>query len=300
MTDDIIHRFSFAAAPIRGQWVRLDRTLHDVFDGRGYPAPVEMLLAEMLAAVSLAADGIKFQGAVALQARGDGPVTTVLAECRAQHLLRGIGRWHTDTPLEGTPAGLTDLLGDGQMVLSLVPDADARGDVNTYQGIVALTDGSLAANLERYFENSEQLPTQLRIAYDGNRVTGLLLQRLPAPPTASEMALEQHESLWREAVLLLGTLTETELARWSVEDLLRRLFHEHTLTLQPGRALQFSCTCSRARTDRMLSALPKQELVDLLAERGSVEVTCEVCGAQYRYDGFDTLALFEPGPSAVH
>ncbi|MFM7120091.1 MAG: Hsp33 family molecular chaperone HslO [Gammaproteobacteria bacterium] len=300
MTDDIIHRFSFAAAPIRGQWVRLDRTLHDVFDQRGYPTPVEALLAEMLAAVSLAADGIKFQGAVALQARGDGPVTTVLAECRAQHLLRGIGRWDAVTPPQRTSAGLTDLLGNGQMVLSLVPDADARGDTNTYQGIVELTEGSFADNLERYFENSEQLPTQLRIAYDGSRVTGLLLQRLPAPPTASEMALEQHEALWREAVLLLGTLTETELARWSIEDLLRRLFHEHTLTLQPGRALQFSCTCSRARTDRMLSSLPKPELVELLAERGSVEVTCEVCGAEYRYDGFDTLALFEPAPTALH
>ncbi len=300
MSEDALYRFSFAAAPIRGQWVRLEGTLDALFAGRGYPAPVQSVLAEMLAAVSLAADGIKFRGAVALQARGPGPVTTILAECREQHLLRGLGRWQSDADLDAAGGDVMRLLGEGQMTLSLVSGTEAGVDPTTYQGIVSLTNGSLAENLEAYFENSEQLPTQLRIAYDGNRVTGLLLQRLPAPPTASEMALEQHEALWREAVLLLGTLTETELARWSVEDLLRRLFHEHTLTLQPGRALQFSCTCSRARTDRMLSALPKQELVELLAERGSVEVTCEVCGAQYRYDGFDTLALFEPWPSAVH
>jgi molecular chaperone Hsp33 len=298
--EDALHRFSFSAAPIRGQWVRLEGTLHDLFAGRGYPEPVRAVLAEMLAAVSLAADGIKFRGAVALQARGPGPVTTILAECREQHLLRGIGRWQSDADLEAAGGNLIGLLGDGQMVLSLLSGPETGADPSAYQGIVSLASGSLAENLEAYFENSEQLPTRLLLAWDGVRVTGLLLQRLPAPPNATEMALEQHAALWEEALILLGSLRAEELARWSIDDILRRLFHEHTLSLQPARALSFSCTCSPERSANMLRALPKQEILDLLEERGSIEVTCEICGARYDYDAFDTHALYAPFGMSAH
>jgi molecular chaperone Hsp33 len=300
MSEDALYRFSFAAAPIRGQWVRLEGTLDALFAGRGCPAPVQSVLAEMLAAVSLAADGIKFRGAVALQARGPGPVTTILAECREQHLLRGLGRWQSDADLDAAGGDVMRLLGEGQMTLSLVSGTEAGADPTTYQGIVSLTNGSLAENLEAYFENSEQLPTRLLLAWDGARVTGLLLQRLPAAPNATEMALEQHGALWQEALVLADSLRAEELARWSVEDLLRRLFHEHALMVQPPRALSFSCTCSRERSATMLQALPKQEILELLEERGTIEVTCEICGARYDYDAFDTHALYAPPGTGVH
>lgn len=298
-TSDILHRFSFAAAPIRGQWVRLEHSLGAVLANQPYPPALRTLLAELLAAASLVADGIKFGGAVALQARGTGPVTTVLAECRAQHRLRGIARWDTTRPLE-PDADLNALLGAGQMAITLVPDRDTQPDAQAYQGIVALEAGDLAGNLEAYFANSEQLPTRLYLAFRDERVTGLLLQRLPAASGATGLALEEHEALWREAQLLADTLRAEELASWSVADLLRRLFHEHALTLQPARRLEFSCTCSRARAERMLAALPRHEILELLAERGTVDVTCEICGANYAYDRIDTHVLYEPHPPRLH
>lgn len=300
MSSDMIHRFSFSRAPIRGQWVRLDQALTALLANQPYPPAIRSVLAEMLAAVSLMADGIKFRGAVALQARGTGPVTTVLAECRAQHLLRGIARW--TEPFEPATGAhdLAALLGDGQMVVSLLPDIDEQPDAPTYQGVVGLASGTLAQNLETYFASSEQLPTRLFLAFDGRRVTGLLLQRLPAAPDATELELDEHGALWEEAELLAGTLRAEELARWSVDELLRKLFHEHTLSLQPGRALRFSCTCSRERAERMLAALPKSEILELLAERGAVDVTCEICGARYEYDQIDTRLLYEPEPPRLH
>src|SRR5690606_26335481 len=101
MDQDVIHRFSFADAPIRGQWVRLSGSLEEAFQRQRYPVPARRLLAEMLAAVSLMADNVKLPGTVALQSRGNGPISTALAECRDRHLLRGLVRWREEAPEDG-------------------------------------------------------------------------------------------------------------------------------------------------------------------------------------------------------
>ena len=308
MSTDRLHRFSFRAAPIRGQWVRLDAVLDDLFERQDYPPAIRTLLAEMLAAVSLMADGIKFRGAVALQSRSSGPVTTALAECREQHLLRGIARWD-DAAQDALAAGpdyaeLSTLLGEGQMAISLLAQRDTGrrdgGEGTSYQGVISIAAGDLARNLEDYFANSEQLPTRLFFAMSGSTVTGLLLQRLPAPDDATEVELDHHAALWHEVELLASTLQPGELGELPVETLLTRLFHEHPVTLQPARELKFSCTCSRDRAEQMLQALPKEELLELLETRGSVDVTCEVCGARYEYDKLATHLLYESDEPTLH
>ena len=189
------------------------------------------------------------------------------------------------------------------MAITLTPTRDNEGgapDLNSYQGVISLESGSLAANLEAYFANSEQLPTRLFFAFSRDTVTGLLLQRLPAPDNATEVELEHQGALWHEIDILASTLRPGELAELSVETLLRRLFHEHPLTLQPGRSLSFSCTCSRERAERMLQALPKEEILELLETQGMVDVTCEVCGARYEYDQLHTHLIYEPGEPPMH
>ena len=87
---DLLQRFSFSGLPIRGQWIRLDKTLKSLAQYASYPDDVKGLLGEMFAAVTMVADNLKFSGAVSLQSKGDGALTRSLAECRDQHYLRGI------------------------------------------------------------------------------------------------------------------------------------------------------------------------------------------------------------------
>lgn len=303
---DIIHRFSFDAGPVRGQWVRLTDVLTEVSRHQPYPENVAELLGEMLAAVALVADGIKFEGAVALQSRGPGPLTTVLAECRSRHLLRGIARWPETTPPPDSDS-LQALLGNGQLALTLIPEnADTRSQRAPYQGMVGLIDQHLAGNLERYFQESEQLPTLLRFASDGESVTGLLLQRLPDADDATEIELDQGDAFWEEIGILTGTLTEAELTELNPDRLLSRLFAEHLLTLQPPRSLAFQCTCSRVKTRDTLQAFSREELMELLEEDippkapGEILVTCEICGATERFDTFDIHLMFEADTPRIH
>lgn len=304
MSNDRVVRFSFSGLPIRGQWVRLEQVLADAGAHQPYPPAVRGLLAEALAAVVLMADGIKFDGSVALQSRGDGPVGTLLAECRQRHLLRGVARWQEAAALDQAPAGLEALLGQGQLAITLTPDLDRYPGARAQQGLVGLSENTLAGNLETYFETSEQLPTRFFLAATDAQVTGLLLQRLPADPNASEATQDAHREAWQraweEVDLLSRTLTAAELATLEPAALLKRLFAEQVLTLQPPRTLRYACSCNRDKTAWTLQALPREELLEILADDGEVRVTCEICGRVYRYDAVDTHALLEPDEPRLH
>lgn len=295
---DILHRFSFAGLPIRGQWVRLNAVLDETCARHDYPMAVSELLGQMLAAVAMLADNLKFEGTVALQSRGDGPLTRTLAECRAHHQLRGIA--HLDAT-QSQPSGdaqrdLTAWLGDGQLALSLIPPPEQRQE--TYQGLIDLQHNTLQMCLESYFEISEQLPTRVFFASESTSTcTALLLQRLPTPTDTTEIELSEYEDAWETIQVLASSVTATEMATLGPEQLLSRLFATYTCRLYPGRTLEFRCTCSQEKSDRTLRVLPGEEIRTLLAERGHIDVDCEFCGQRYRYDNIDIANLLANLPA---
>ncbi|MDH3641810.1 MAG: Hsp33 family molecular chaperone HslO [Gammaproteobacteria bacterium] len=301
---DLLHRFSFAHAPIRGQWVRLETVLEQICANQPYPPAVSRLLGQMLSAVAMFADGIKFNGAVTLHSQGQGPLTTLMAECRSQNLLRGIARWNPDTPMAET-APMSELIGDGQLAISLLPDSLQHGNREdeqpvSYQGLIGIEQGDFAHNLEAYFATSEQIPSRLFFASHASSVTGLLLQRIPAPDNATELELDSHAALWEEVGVLAATLTDAELLELQPDALLRRLFNTHTLNLHPARELRFECTCNRQKTAATLQMLGRSELLELLQSEGEITVTCEVCGQPFLYQAVDIHLLLEPGNPRIH
>jgi molecular chaperone Hsp33 len=102
---------------------------------------------------------------------------------------------------------------------------------------------------------------------------------------------------------LAGTLTSEELLSLPNEKILRRLFWEETLRVFEPQRPRFACTCSRERVSGMLRSLGRDESDSLIEERGLVEVGCEFCGVQYRFDAVDVGELFTPSrdqpPSSV-
>ena len=298
---DRLHRFSFANAPIRGQWVRLSGVLDEFRARQDYPPGVAGLLSEMLAAVAMVSEGIQFDGAVSLQSRSSGPLTTVLAECRQGALLRGIARWPEEAAAP-TETQLQDLLGGGQLTITMTRPAARDSDQPfSYQGLIELTGNSLAANLDKYFANSEQLPTHFYFAADDQTsITGLLLQRLPSDDLATDMHLESDDRLWTQIRQQAAQLSLQQLAELEPELFLSQTFAGHTITVHLPRHLRFDCSCSRARSSNTLRSLPREEILSLLEERGSINVTCEICGASYDYQPVDIHMLLDPGSDTIH
>jgi molecular chaperone Hsp33 len=302
---DSLYRFIFEHLGVRGELVRLDASFRAVLERHPYPASVQRLLGEALAAVALLTATLKFEGSLILQAQGNGPLRTLVAQGTHQRTVRGLARWRGDVP----NGGVEQQFGAGRLVLTLDP---LRGE--RYQGIVPLQGDSLGAAVEAYFGASEQLPTRMWLAVDGRRAAGLMLQRIPGsggddehqrhgrmdqdnPETkaldrSGQVADVRDADGWNRTRMLADTVSQQELLSLSAQALLRRLFHEEDLRLFEPEPVAFRCGCSRARIADTLRALGQAEVDQIIQDEGSVGVTCEFCNRDYRFDAVDARELF--------
>ncbi|MBB3143315.1 Hsp33 family molecular chaperone HslO [Halomonas organivorans] len=280
--NDQIQRFLFEDTNVRGEIVTLEQAHAEVMDRHDYPPAVTRQLGELLAAVALLTETIKLDGTMSIEVRGKGPLSLLMAESNPGGELRAIARLDEEAALPAEDAGFSELVGEGQVTITLDPRGGHR-----YQGIVALNRDSLAGCLEDYFAQSEQLPTRLWLADDGQRAGGLLLQRLP------DEALNQDEDAWERTVHLASTLSETELLAVEQLELLHRLYHEETVRVFEPKALRFACTCSRERIAGALMSLGGEELHAILAEQGGIATQCHFCHTRYEFTVAEVEAMLE-------
>ena len=308
-----LHKFLFEGLPVRGMLVRLTGSWRELLARRdasqggpgAYPAPVRSLLGEMAAASVLMQANIKFNGALILQMQGDGPVKLAVAEARPDLGFRVTASVKGAVPDGARLEALLNVHGKGRCAITLDPQDRLPGQ-QPYQGVVPLHGDqreplqALSQVLEHYMLQSEQLDTRLVLAANDEVAAGLLIQRLPVE---GEGNLEGRGARRNEDDIGLGegfnriahlaaTLTADELLGLDADTVLRRLFwEEKVLRFEPQRP-RFACTCSRHRVSGMLLSLGRQEVDSIVAERGEVEVGCEFCGAQYRFDAVDVGELF--------
>jgi molecular chaperone Hsp33 len=192
-----------------------------------------------------------------------------------------------------------------------------------YQGVVPLYDDQreplsrFSDVLAHYMLQSEQLDTTLVLAANDDIAAGLLIQRLPMHGAANlagkesmadEAEIGRNEDFNRIAILA-QSLTSEELLTLSTDKILHRLFWQETLRrFEPAPAddaPRFACSCNRDRVSNMLRGLGEEEANSILAERPLIEVGCDFCGQQYRYDAIDAAQLFArqtiqpPGSSSL-
>ncbi|MBS0427301.1 MAG: Hsp33 family molecular chaperone HslO [Proteobacteria bacterium] len=324
-----LHTFLFDGLPVRGMVVRLDQAWQEVLARRAsnthtgaYPQPVAELLGEMTAAATLMQANIKFKGSLILQIFGDGPVKVAVAEAQPDLGVRTTASVVGEVAVDAALPDLVNVNNKGRCAITLDPKDRLPGQ-QPYQGVVPLFGdrgeklGKLSDVLQHYMLQSEQLDTTLVLAADDQVAAGLLIQRLPVTgegnlaggaARANEDDIGLNEDYNRIATLA-ASLTREELLTLDVETILRRLFwEEKLLRFEPRSGMlgpHFACTCSRERVTNMLRGLGREEAESILAERGNIEVGCDFCGKQYRFDPVDAAQIFTspgdqmPGSSVV-
>jgi molecular chaperone Hsp33 len=303
----------FDGGGARAHLVQLDRSWLEVACKHDTSPDVMRLLGEMSCASILLSASLKYEGSVILQIHGDGPVRLAVAECNAKLGFRSTIKM--SETLEPTPGAdwkaLVNQNNLGRFSVVLDPKIDNQ---HPYQGIVPLHEAGVAQALESYMQRSEQLPTRLWLACNGERAAGLLLQKMPhqggtnkKSDAQSEAATEASDDDWERLITLAQTVTAEELLNVEAETLLHRLFWQEAPKLLEDKPVQFSCSCSRARVGRMLKTLGAEEVESILAEQGQVDVHCDFCNAAYHFDAVDCAALFtgehppsSEDPSTIH
>lgn len=319
-----LHKFLFDGMPVRGMIVRLTDAWQEILARRAsntstgaYPPPVAELLGEMTAAATLMQANIKFNGALILQIFGDGPVKVAVAEVKPDLSLRATAKVLGELDVDAHLPEMVNANGKGRCAITLDPKDKLPGQ-QPYQGVVPLVgvDGErlekLNEVLQHYMLQSEQLDTTLVLAADDKVAAGLLIQRLPVKGEANleGIAIGAHDASSQDRIghnedynrisILASSLTRDELLTLDVETILRRLFwEEKLLRFEPQTGMlgpHFACTCGRERVAQMIRGLGQEEAETILVERGDIEVGCDFCGKQYRFDAVDTAQLFtEPG-----
>jgi len=306
--DDVVVPFTVDTLDSRGRVVRLGPALDAILTRHNYPAPVARLLGEAVVLAALIGSSLKFNGRFILQTQTDGPVNLIVVDLDAPDGLRGYARYDADAVMLAIQRGETkpaQLLGKGHLAMTI----DQGVHMERYQGIVSLDGGTLEDVAHTYFQQSEQIPTLVRLAVAEHTVRGLghhwraggvLVQHLPPhgqsampdlpgdgdfdnPETADQHYVEDDK--WTTSRAYVSTVADDELADpdLSAERLLFRLFNEPGVRVFEPVALEERCTCSPERIESMLrhnfSAEEREEMV----VDGEIEVVCEFCSADYHF-----------------
>ncbi|OHU86864.1 MULTISPECIES: Hsp33 family molecular chaperone HslO [Pseudoalteromonas] len=280
MQPDLLHRYIFEKLDVRGELVQIDHTFNEIIAGHDYPQAVQALLGELLVATSLLTATLKFEGDIAVQLQGDGPVKYAVINGDHQQNMRGVARLQSE--VAGTT--ISELMGKGYMVITITPTKGER-----YQGIVPLTSDSLAECLEDYFTQSEQLKTRLWFATstEGERVkaAGLFLQVLPVDKEKS-----QEDFVHLEA--LSNTIKDEELLDLDAQTVLTRLYHEDNPQLFEPQEINFVCGCSREKTINALVNVGQEALLADIEKQGEINISCHYCLKNYVFSKDDIKAIF--------
>lgn len=287
---DQLQKYLFADRSVRAQTVDLTLAWQQLQANHDYPPSVVRLLGELVAASTLLAANLKFEGSLVLQLQGDGDIPLIVVECRSNLDIRATVkvREGAQLPPEGDLQSLVNPGGKGRFSVVLDP-ARRKPSQPPYQGVVPMAGDTVAQVLEHYMVTSEQLQTRIWLAANAERSTGLLLQKLPdtgGHPQSSE------EPSWDRAQHLAATLTEAEMLTASPSTLIHRLFWDEDLLVFDAQPVRFHCPCSRERVSNMLRMLGYDEVKDILNEQGRVQVNCDYCTRQYVFDRVDCAEVF--------
>jgi molecular chaperone Hsp33 len=312
-----LHKFLFDGLPVRGMLVQLTDVWQEVLKRRAanaetgaYPEAVRHLLGEMTAASVLMQSNIKFNGALVMQIFGDGPLKLAVVEVQPDLSLRATAKVVGDLGDASTLPEMVNVNNEGKCAITLDPLNKMPGQ-QPYQGVVPLFDDhrnkldKFSDVLQHYMLQSEQLDTTLVLAANDITAAGLLIQRLPVKGEANlaaQASMGDEDGIglsedYNRISILAASLTPDELLSLDAETILRRLFWEEKLVRFEPLTPSFACSCSRERVSNMIRSLGTEEVESILAERGDVEVGCDFCGQQYRYDAVDAAQIFTGTPT---
>ena len=296
--DDHVTVFALDGQPVRGRAVHVGAALDTALrgpDGEArYPDLVARMLGEAMMVGALVARALKFDGRLVVQCHGtnEGAISLVVADCTTDGDIRGYARWDEamlkEITADNRNPGADVLLGKGTFSMTI----DQGPDMDQYQGIAPIFGKTLGECAEAYFNQSEQIPTRVKMAIgqvadeSGSRWRGgaIMIQKI-----ADDEARGDTESAWTTAEALLETVTDEELIDPAISQnrLLFRLFHEEGVKVLAQGPVTANCRCSRERLEMTLRSFDREALEEMARGDGSpddvITANCEFCGTTYDF-----------------
>ncbi len=276
----------------QGRLIRLNQVLDDILTKHAHPLPVSAVIAECTVLGAMLASTLKYDGLFTLQTQSNGPIPMVVVDVTSDGKVRACARFDEERLNKGQTLRKTvgqiepapHLMGGGHLAFTV--DQGKKADL--YQGIVDLQGKNLSECALRYFKQSEQIDTALKLflhAPQGESkswfAAGIMLQKMPVKG-GNEVDEQTAEEAWNEAKIFMESLTEDEVfnANLSSADILHRLFHANNLNITQEKEYSFSCRCSREKLFQTLSNFSQDDIASMV-EDGKIKATCHFCSEEY-------------------
>lgn len=283
---DQILGFTIPGRNVRGRAVRIDGVLDEILSAHDYPTPVKHLLAEALALGALMGGLLKEDLAqMTMQAQTEAGAIDLLVCDYRNGEMRGYVDFDDAKLSElGTNPSLFALFGKGYLAITF-----ETGKGQRYQGIVPLEGDSLSEACEKYFVQSEQIPTLIRVAVQATNgrclAGGLLVQHLADGEEGRErLHVRLDHPDWEHVAVMAGSIGHSELTGedLSMESIVWRLFHEEDeIRVQPGEKLRKGCRCTVEHYEAVIARFPESDQQDMRNEEGKIVVDCAFCSREF-------------------
>lgn len=190
---------------------------------------------------------------------------------------------HADLPLK--PNGKLDVGGlvGNEGMITVVKNLGLK---EPYVGKCKLVSGEIGEDFAAYYAYSEQQPTAIAVGVLVKNdkcigAGGVILQPLP---DCAEENIGKAEKLIAEFSDVSRKINEI-----GIDGIIKKYFDEYEFIKYET---QYKCGCSREYVDKVLIALGKKELSDIIEKDGKIEVCCEFCDKKYVYGQKDVEELF--------
>lgn len=161
------------------------------------------------------------------------------------------------------------------------------GYVQPFVGTAPISSGNISRIFEEYYIISEQLPTSIKTDVNFNEKgeltssVGLFLQPLPSASFESKAnAVNKALSVNN----LAEDIRDKGILEWTKEN-----FSVGEITELSAR---YKCNCSRKYIEGVILSMKKEELLDIIAKEGKVNVHCHYCNTDYDFTQGDIDKLF--------
>jgi molecular chaperone Hsp33 len=228
---------------------------------------------------SLLGSALKFDGALGIILKGNGLIDYATVDYFNDRTVRGYAKVKKDSLILES-ATFQELVGDGRLIITL----DHGSHMGQYQGIIEIGHlSNLAECIEKYFLQSEQLPTYIRLSVATKYIKdkkskcggGIIIHNF-----VSQSTTNNYEE-WSEIKYLLDTLQHHELvdSNEDINSVLFKLFHERGVRIFQEKKIQYGCKCSREKFLHYLQSFPKEEVEQMVIDN-QIVIHCHFCNCE--------------------
>lgn len=222
-----------------------------------------------------------------LKLQGAGPMQGVTVTADANANVKGYAV-NPNVIIPANSKGKLDVSGAiGVGILSVIKDMGLK---DPYVGQVELISGEIAEDLTYYFATSEQVPSSVALGVLMNKdntvrcAGGFIIQVLPG---AGDEALDVLENTLKNLPNITTLLDEGK----SPEEILEIALSGLDVRILDMVPTKFSCSCDKARVEKVIISLGNEELESLIDENKPIEVKCQFCNKAYSFTTEELKAL---------